>query len=318
MTSIRRVTVFGGSGFIGRYIVQRLARRGAQIAVVARNASDALYLQTMGDVGQVALINAHLGDERKIAAAIEGADTVVNLVGILAQSRRHSFDAVQHEGAGLIARLAKAAGVARLLHVSAIGADPQSAALYARTKGQGEAAVRAAFPAATILRPSIVFGPEDEFFNRFAEMASRLPFLPLIGGGTAKFQPIYVGDVADAALAALGSERAQGRLYELGGPQTYTFRELMALLVKEIERPGTRLVPVPFGLASLIGAFAEWAPNPPLTRDQVKLLRRDNVVAADALTLHDLGIVPTAPDLILPTYLNRYRPGGWFTTQRAA
>jgi uncharacterized protein YbjT (DUF2867 family) len=318
MTSIRRVTVFGGSGFIGRDIVQRLARRGAQIAVVARNASDALYLQTMGDVGQVALINAHLGDERKIAAAIEGADKVVNLIGILAQSRRHSFEGVQHQGAGLIARLATAAGAARLLHVSAIGADPDSPALYARTKGQGEAAVRAGFPSATILRPSIVFGPEDEFFNRFAEMASRLPFLPLIGGGKAKFQPIYVGDVADAALAALSSDAAQGRLYELGGPQIYSFRELMALLVKEIERPRTRLVSIPFGLASLIASFAEWAPNPPLTRDQVKLLKRDNVVASGALGLSDLGIVPTAPDLILPTYLNRYRPGGWFTTQRTA
>jgi uncharacterized protein YbjT (DUF2867 family) len=316
MSTIRRVTIFGGTGFIGRYIVQRLARNGAAVTVVARNACDATYLQPMGDVGQIALVNAHLGDERKLAAAIERADTIVNLVGILAESRRQRFDDVQHRGAGLIAQLAARAGVARFLHVSAIGADPASASSYARSKAAGEAAVRQAFPQATILRPSIVFGPEDQFFNRFAQMAARLPILPLIGGGETKFQPIYVGDVADAAMAALASEAARGRTYELGGPKIYRFRDLMVLLIQAIDRPETRFVSIPFGLAALIASIAEWAPNPALTRDQVKLLKRDNVVAEGALGLRDLGIEATAPDLILPAYLDRYRPGGWYTTRR--
>ncbi|HVJ50998.1 MAG TPA: complex I NDUFA9 subunit family protein [Aliidongia sp.] len=318
MTSIRRVTVFGGSGFIGRYIVQRLARQGAAIAVVSRRAGDALFLQPMGDVGQIALVNAHLGEERKIRAAIEGADTVVSLVGILAEKGRQRFEAVQHQGAAQIARLAAEAGVSRLLHVSAIGANPNSDSGYARTKAEAETAIRAAFPKATILRPSIVFGPEDQFFNRFAELARNAPhIIPLIGGGKTRFQPVYVGDVADAAIAALAAEQAQGRTYELGGPEVQSFRALMEMLVKEVERPRTHLVSVPTGLASLIAAFAEWAPKPPLTRDQVRLLKHDNVVAADALTLRDLGVAPTAMELILPFYLSRYRPGGWFTTQRA-
>jgi uncharacterized protein YbjT (DUF2867 family) len=316
MTSIRRAVVFGGSGFIGRYVVQRLAHRGAVVTVVGRHAGQARFLQPMGDVGQIVPINADLRDEASVRAAIEGADAVVNLVGILAESGKQHFTDIQHQGAARIARFATAAGVSRLVQFSALSADPNSPAKYSKTKALGEQAVREAFPAATILRPSIVFGPEDQFFNRFAAMTRTLPFLPLIGGGETKFQPVYVGDVADAALAALDRLDTQGKLFELGGPCIYSFRELMELMLKEINRPGIRLVSIPFGLANLMAACTEWLPNPPITRDQVLMLKRDNIVSPGALTLSDLAITPTAPERILPTYLNRFQPGGWFSSRR--
>ena len=311
MISARRVTVFGGAGFIGRHVVRRLAQRGDRVTVVARH--EAPYLQPMGDVGQIVVLQGSIRNAVLIAKAVADADAVINLVGILNEAGRQRFEAVQHEAAGRIAEAAAAAGARRLVQTSAIGADPQSPSRYATSKGRGEQAVRAAFPAATILRPSIVFGPEDHFFNRFAEMGRQLGALPLIGGGKTRFQPVYVGDVADAALAALDRPDGAGQTYELGGPEVLSFRQLMERLLAEIRRPDIRLIPLPFVLARLMALFAEFAPGKPMTSDQITLLRRDNIVSGNALTLHDLDIRPTALGEILPSYLARYRPEGWFS-----
>ncbi len=314
----RRVAIVGASGFIGRYVVKRLASRGAVVLALVRDVDRANFLRTMGDVGQVALVRAGLGDEAILAAALTECDSVVNLAGILHESgggRR--FDKVHRDGPALLARLASAAGVRHFVHISAIGADPASPSAYARTKGEGEGAVRAAFPGAVILRPSVVFGPEDEFFNRFAAMAQIAPALPLIGGGATRFQPVYVGDVADAGVKALGDPAAAGKTYELGGPKTYAFRELMELMLATINRK-KRLVTLPFGVAERLGSIFEKLPSPALTRDQVTLLRRDNIVSPDALTLADLGIAPTAVEAILPSYMDRFRRGGWFVSHGMA
>ncbi len=313
----RRLVVLGASGFIGRYVVKRLAARGAVIAAVSRHASDAGFLRPMGDVGQIALLDIDIGDEPRLAAAVAGADAVVCAVGILHERGRQRFEALHHQGPARLARLAKAAGARAFVHLSAIGADPQSPSAYGRSKAAGEAAVRAAFPEATILRPSVVFGPEDDFFNRFAAMARILPVLPLIGGGRTRFQPVYVGDVADAVLAALDRPEAKGYIYQLGGPEIYTFRQLMELVLRETHRRRL-LVNLPVPLATLQAAFLEWLPNPPLTRDQVKLLQRDNVVLPGLPTLSDLGVAPTALDLVLPTYLDRFRRGGRWGRERTA
>jgi uncharacterized protein YbjT (DUF2867 family) len=309
-----RVAVIGASGFIGRYVVKRLAAKGAVIAAVVRNLETSKLLQPMGDVGQIARIRADLLDEARLAAALAGCDAVVNLAGILYERGAQRFEAVHHEGAARLGRLAAAAGVKHLVHISALGADAASPSAYARSKAAGEAALRAAFPAATILRPSVVFGPEDDFFNRFAALAQIAPALPLIGGGTTRFQPVYVGNVAEAVVKAL-DDPAAGRTYELGGPHIYTLREVMELVLHETHRR-CLLINVPWGLARLQAAFLEWLPVPPLTRDQVSLLQRDNVVSAGALTLADLGIAPTTVEAILPTYLDRYRRGGWFSGHR--
>jgi NADH dehydrogenase len=309
------VTIFGGSGFIGRYLVQRLARSGWIIRVAVRHPERALFLKPMGAVGQITPIAANLRHEASVAAAVAGADAVVNLVGILYERRPQSFAAIHVEGAGRVARAAHAAGARRYVHMSALGADPASPAAYGRSKAAGEAAARAAFPEAAIVRPSIVFGPEDDFFNRFAGLARYLPALPLIGGGKTRFQPVYVGDVADA-LARLAEDPATaGKTYELGGPSIYSFRELLEYLLREIGRRRL-LLPLPFALAQLQAAFLELLPTPPLTRDQVRLLERDNVVSPNAPTLVDLGIQPTALELIVPSYVARYRPGGRFTAAR--
>jgi len=318
MAPIRRATVFGGTGFIGRYVVKRLAQRGVTLSVVGRHARRGNYLQPMGDVGQIVLLDGDIGDEDFAAAAMEGSDLVVNLVGILAEGGKQRFDAVQHQGAGRLARLAAAAGAERFVQFSAIGADGASASGYAKSKAEGEAAVHAAFPAAIILRPSIVFGPEDQFFNRFAAMTRLSPFLPLIGGGKTRFQPVYVGDVADATIAALDRPEAQGQTYELGGPRIYSFAELMHLMLREIDRPSFPLVSIPFGLASLQAAILELLPGKLLTRDQVLMLKRDNVVQPGAKTLADLGITPTAPEVILQSYLERFRRGGRFSPRHPA
>jgi NADH dehydrogenase len=311
----RRVAVIGASGFLGRYAVKHLAARGTLIAAVVRNVEAALFLQPMGDVGQIARFGANILDEARLAPAIAGADAVVNLVGILHESGRQRFDLIHREGAARLATLARAAGVKHFVHISAIGADPASPSSYARTKAEGEQMVRAAFPEAVILRPSVVFGPEDDFFNRFASLAVLLPALPLIGGGKTRFQPVFVGDVAKAVAAALDDPAAAGCIYELGGPRIYTFKALMALVLAETRRKRL-LLPLPWTLASLQAAVLEWLPTPPLTRDQVKLLRRDNVVAPGALTLKDLGIEPTAVEAVVPSYLDRYRRGGWFSSHR--
>jgi NADH dehydrogenase len=311
----RRVSVIGASGFIGRYVVKRLASRGAVVGAIGRHADDAAFLRPMGDVGQVVPVMANIADEELVRAAIAGSDAVVNLAGILYEKGGQTFERVHHEGAARVARLAKATGARQLVHVSALGADPASPSAYARTKAAGEAAVRAAFPEAVILRPSVVFGPEDEFFNRFAAMARMSPVLPLIGGGKTRLQPVYVGDVADAVVKALELPEAAGRSYELGGPRVYTFKELMELLLAEIRRK-RRLVSISFSLAAFEARFLELLPKPPLTRDQVELLKRDVIVHPGAATLADLGIVPTAVEIILPTYMDRFRKGGWFDAHR--
>ncbi len=305
------ITVFGGSGFLGRYVVSRLAKQGWTIRVAVRRPSAAMFLKPLGDVGQITPIRAPIQDPMAIREAVQGARAAVNLVGILYEKGERSFAAVHARGAHSIASAAAEAGVERLLHVSAIGAELHAEAEYARSKGAGEAAVKTAFPTATILRPSVVFGPEDDFFNRFAVMARLSPALPLIGGGHTKFQPVYVGDVAQAVAKCLVNSATAGKTYELGGPRVYSFKDLMELLLAEIGRKRL-LVPLPFALAELQAAALELLPVPPLTRDQVKLLRRENVVSPGALTLSDLGIAPTAAESILPMYLDRYRKGGRF------
>jgi NADH dehydrogenase len=307
----RRTAVLGGAGFIGRYVVQRLAARGDVVVVGGRHAENAKFLMTAGLVGQIAFVNATIDDEQILPAFLAGSNAVVNCVGILAESGRQTFERVHYLGPARLARLAREAGVERLVHISAIGADPRSRSAYARSKAQGEAAVRDAFPTATILRPSIVFGPEDQFFNRFAGIAMISPVLPVIGGGRTRFQPVYVGDVADAVLKCLEEPATAGRTYELGGPKIYSFRELIELLLGEIRRKRL-LIDLPFGAAAFQARLMSVLPSPPLTPDQVELLRGDNVVSSGALTLAALGITPTAVEAILPTYLDRFRRGGWY------
>ena len=307
----RRTAVLGGSGFIGRYIVQRLAARGDVIPVGCRHAQEAKFLMPLGNVGQIATINVTIGDEQVLHAFLAGNDALVNCVGILRESGAQTFERAHHTGPARLARLAREARIERFVHISAIGADSRSTSAYARTKAAGEAAVRDAFPTVTILRPSVVFGPEDQFFNRFAAIAAISPVLPLIGGGHTRFQPVYVGDVANAVLKCLDDPTTAGRTYELGGPKVYTFRELIQLLLDEIRRKRL-LVDLPFGLAAAQARLMSILPSPPLTADQVELLKRDNVVSSSALTLSTLGITPTAVEGILPTHLERFRRGGWY------
>ncbi|MCB5943221.1 complex I NDUFA9 subunit family protein [Acidocella sp. KAb 2-4] len=298
--------VFGGSGFLGRYVVQRLADRGYLVRVAVRDTESAKQLQPLGGVAQIVPLYAPVGNEAAAARALAGAELAVNLVGILAESRKGDFDRAHTEGAGRIARLAAASGVARLVHVSAIGADAASASLYARSKGLGEVAVRAAFPGAVILRPSIVFGSEDGFFNRFAAMAQVLPVLPIVHGAT-KFQPVYVGDVADAVLAGLDGQA--GRTFELGGPEVARFIDLLRLMLRLTGRH-CAIWDMPVGLARAQAALLERLPGKLLTNDQITLLERDNVVAPGALGLESLGIAPTPMAMVVPQYLARYREGG--------
>jgi NADH dehydrogenase len=265
----------------------------------------------MGDVGQVEALNVAIDDEALLPAFLAGSSAVVNCVGILRESGSQTFERVHHTGPARLARLARDAGVERFVHISAIGADPRSASAYARTKAAGETAIRDAFPTVTILRPSVVFGPEDQFFNRFAAMATISPVLPLIGGGETRFQPVYVGDVADAVIKCLGDPATAGRIYELGGPKIYTFRALLELLLQEIRRKRL-FIDLPFGIAELQARLMAILPNPPITSDQVELLRRDNITSPGALTLSSLGISPTPVEVIVPTYLDRYRRGGWY------
>ena len=305
----RLVTVFGGSGFLGRYLVAALAKRGFLVRVAVRRPDEALFLKPAGDVGQITPVAANIRNRRSVEAAVEGAWAAVNLVGLLYEGGRQRFQAVHVDGARSAAAAAHAAGAERFIQVSAIGADPGSSANYARTKALGETAVQESFPGATIVRPSILFGPEDDFFNRFAAMARVLPALPLVGGGHTRFQPAYVADVAQAIVRMLEDPATRGRTYELGGPKAYSFKQLLEIMLKEIGRKRL-LLPLPFPLARIEAAFLELLPVPPLTRDQVRLLERDNVVMPGVLGFAELGIRPTAMELVLPTYLARYRPGG--------
>lgn len=301
-------TVFGGSGFIGRYVVKRLTDRGYVVRVCGRDTEAARALMTTGRIGQIVPFYVSLENESTIERAVEDAGVVVNLVGILSERRPGDFQRIQADGAGRVARAAAATGAGRMVHVSAIGADPASPSLYARTKADGEVQVRAAMPGATILRPSLVFGAEDQFFNRFGAMAMWLPVMPVIHG-TTRFQPVYVGDVADAVGAALDRADAPGRTYELGGPRVWSFRELMAYVLQETRRRRP-LVEVPLGVARFQARLGEYVPGKPFTRDQLALLGRDNVVTPGVPDLAALGIVPTPVELIVPEYLVRFRPGG--------
>jgi uncharacterized protein YbjT (DUF2867 family) len=317
MAADKRITVFGGSGFIGRYLIRRLAADGWVVRIAVRDPVPAATLKPAGNVGQIVPMRCNILDDAAVAAAVSGANAVVNLVGILSEWGRNRFDAVQAEAPARIGRAAAAAGVARVIHVSAVGASTEAESRYAKTKGEGEAGLRAAFPAATILRPSLVIGPEDNFFNRFGTMMRFTPALPLIGGGKTRFQPVYVADVADAIMRTLAMPASAGKTYELGGPRVYTFRELMELLLKITGRKRA-LVSLPFGFIDMQAAVLQYLPVPPITRDQVKQLESDNVCAPGALGFADLGMQPQSIEAILPTYLDVYRRGGRFAGTRAA
>ncbi|HLK24096.1 MAG TPA: complex I NDUFA9 subunit family protein [Caulobacteraceae bacterium] len=307
------VVVFGGSGFIGTQVVRALAKRGLRVRAAMRRPWRGYRLRMLGDVGQIEVAQANVRVPDSVARALHGAEGCINLVGVLAEQGRQRFESVHVDGARTIAETARAAGVRRLGHISALGADPNGESKYARSKAAGEAAVRQVMPSAAILRPSIVFGPEDNFFNRFARMAQASPVLPLIGAKT-RFQPVFVGDVAAAAVNALLDDGAAGTTYELGGPGTYTFEALMRLMLKEIGR--RRLIfDVPFPLAEVIGMLGDLQASvmpPVITSDQVASLRSDRVVGAQSLGLAALGVAPTALEAILPTYLYRYRKGGQY------
>jgi len=305
MTAQDVVTVFGGSGFIGRYVVKRLAQAGHRVRVAVRDPEAALFLKPMGRVGQIVPLAAPVTDEAGVKRAVDGAGTVINLVGILSERRRGDFLAIHAEGAGRVARLAASSGVTRLVQMSAIGADAASPSLYGQSKAAGEQAVRQAFPGTAILRPSVVFGPEDAFFNRFAAMARFLPVMPVIAGGT-KLQPVFVGDVADAVIAVLDRP---GTTHELGGPRVWTMREILAYILTETGRHNP-LMDVPMGIAEFQAAILGCLPGKLLTRDQLLMLSRDNVAAVGTLGLADLGIIPTPVELAVPPYLARFRPGG--------
>ena len=305
-TTPHTTTIFGGSGFLGRHIVKRLAARGDIVKVAVRHPERANFLKPMGDVGQIVLLKANLQDPAAVIDVVAGSDTVINCVGLLAESGRQRFASLHVDGVRRIAQAAEVMEVDRFIHLSAIGADPHADALYSRTKGLGEQAAREAFPNVTILRPSLVFGAEDKFFNLFAGFARWLPALPVFGGGHNKFQPVYVGDVADAVMAALNNPDTAGKTFELGGPATYSFRQLLQLML-QITGYNRLLIPVPMPLAYLQALILERLPTPLLTRDQLRLLKKDNVVADKGLTLKDLGITPTALETILPTYLTAFK-----------
>jgi len=325
------VTVFGGSGFIGRHLVRRLLAQGALVRVAVRDPEGAKFLMTMGEVGQVVFFAADIGKESTLVAPIAGAHTVVNLVGVLSEWGMQNFENIHIDGAANVAKACVNANVRRFIHISAITADTETASHYAKTKIAGELAIKTEFPAATILRPSVIFGSEDGFINLFAGLARFTYFMPVFGcpvfptirffqdgrafkidfygdGGT-KFQPVYVCDVADAIIAAIGIERSKGRIYELGGPVVYSSVEIMRLILKNIGRRRI-LFPLPFWYLKIIAWFLQKIPNPLLTVDQVKQLTVDNVISSKARKLADLGINPTPAEAVLPRYLERFKKAG--------
>ena len=312
------VTVFGGSGFVGAQVVRALARKGSRVRVAVRNPGRGYRLRMLGDVGQIEVVQANLRDRPSIERALDGAEGCVNAVGVLHESGRQRFEALHADGARAVAEASRDAGVERFVHISALGAAADSPSLYARTKAQGEAVVRQVIPSAVVVRPSVVFGAEDHFFNRFAEMATISAALPLIGGGQTKFQPVYVGDVGQAVAQAVWDRGAAGFDYELGGPGDYSFEALMRLLLAEIQRRRL-LLPVPWSVASALGRVGDLVAMtplaPPITTDQVALLRGDSVVSPGALGLAGLSVTPTALEGVIPTYLYRYRPGGQYAEE---
>lgn len=312
------VTVFGASGFLGRHVVRALCKRGHRVRAAVRHPMEANFLNPMGAVGQVQIFQANVRYRTSVADALAGADAAVNLVGILAPVGKNTFEGVQTLGSQNVAQEAERLGIKDLIHVSAIGADASSESVYSRTKAEGEQAALTHVPTATIIRPSIVFGPQDDFFNRFAAMARIAPALPLIGGGRTKFQPVYVDDIADAIVELIESGAGHGETYELGGPEVMSFKELLQLMLKIVGR-SRFLVPLPFPVASLMGSVGDTVSmvpfvQAPITADQVKLLKTDNVVSAEGVkTFDDLGISPETMDAVLPSYLFRYRKQGQFS-----
>ena len=303
------ITVFGGSGFLGRYVVRRLAERGDRVRVAVRRPNLGLFLKPMGDVGQIELKAANLLHTESIESAVAGADAVVNLVGVLSEFRRQRFGAIHAAGARRVAEASADAGVRTLTHVSAIGADPEAASKYARSKGEGELAVKEAFPAATIVRPSLLIGPEDDFFNRFARLSKFSPALPIVGGKT-RFQPVCVDDVAAAIVQAVdGGKNVEGMTFELGGPEVWTLRQLLEIMMRYtgVKRP---IIDLPPWLAAIPAALTGWLPKPPITLDQIRMLRWDNVVGEGAAGFEKLGLTPSPIQVVLPTYLARYRTKG--------
>jgi NADH dehydrogenase len=315
--TLHRVTVFGGSGFIGRHIVRRLAQKGAVVRVAVRDPEGALFLKPMGGVGQVVPAYADVRDARSVAAAVDGADAVVNAVSLFAARGRLTHEAIHVEGAARLAQAAAEAGVARFVHLSGLGADAEAGDRYIAARGKGDAAVSKAFARASVLRPSVVFGPDDKFFTTLARIARMPVAMPVFGGGKAKVQPVFVGDVAEAAMRCLERPEAAGRMYHLGGPRVYTYREIARLVLAEtgFKRP---IVSVPFFAARLAATFMKILPHPPITREMLALMAADNTVPAGLPGFAELGIVPTAVESVLPTYMDAFRRGGRFKDTRFA
>lgn len=321
------VTVFGGSGFVGGQVVRALARKGLRVRVAVRRPGKGYRLRMLGDVGQIEVVQANIRDAASVGRALDGAEGVVNCVAVMHEFGGQTFQNLHVDGAATLAEAAAARGIDRFVQISAIGADANSPARYGRSKAEGEAAVRAHVPAAVVIRPSVAFGQDDHFFNSFAQMALMAPVLPLVGGGETRFQPVFVGDIAAAVAKAITDPDCAGKTYELGGPTAHSFKALMELMLTEIHRKRA-LVPVPFGIAGVLGLGGDLVvgahgvigliPLPPVTSDQVEMLKADNVVAPGALGLADLGIAPTAMEPILPTYLYRYRRGGQYAEAMAA
>ena len=299
----KRVTVFGGSGFLGRQIVKYLAAEGTSVRVAVRHPERASFLERLGRDGQIELVHADVWDEKTVARAVKQSATVINTVGHYVEKGRATFNAVHGQGALHVARQAGQAGAKRLIHISGLGADPTSDSPYVRARGIGEVLVKKAFDRVTILRPSVIFGADDSFFNTLADMARQTPILPLFGMGRTNLQPVHVGDVADACVRLLADPSTEGKVYEFGGPRVYTYKALVKLVLEQADKRRV-LVPVPFFMWETLAALMAFLPNPPLTRDQVKLMKEDNVVVGKALTLEDLGIAPASVEEILPTYIN--------------
>ena len=299
----KRVTVFGGSGFLGHQIVKYLAAEGTCVRVAVRHPERASFLERLGRDGQIEIVHADVWDEKTVARAVKQSASVINTVGHYVEKGRATFDAVHGQGALHVARQAGQAGAKRLIHISGLGADPTSDSPYVRARGIGEVLVKEAFDGVTVFRPSVIFGPDDAFFNTLADMARQMPILPLFGMGTTNLQPVHVGDVAEACVRVLADPSTQGKVYELGGPRVYTYKALLQSVLKQAGKRRV-LVPVPFFIWNVLAALMAFLPNPPLTRDQVKLMKGDNVVDRTALTLENLGIVPAAVEEILPTYIN--------------
>ena len=298
----KRVTIFGGSGFLGRQIVKYLAAEGTNVRVAVRHPERASFLKGMGRNGQIELVGADVWDESTVAKAVKQSASVINTVGHYVEKSDATFDAIHGQGAHNVARQARQAGAERLIHISGLGSDPMSDSPYVRARGIGEELVKGAFEGVTILRPSVIFGPEDSFFNALAGLARRTPVLPLFGMGRTNLQPVFVGNVAEACVRVLADPSTQGKVYELGGPRIYTYKALLQLVLKQVGR-GRILVPVPYFVWDALAALLSGLANPPLTRDQVKLMKSDNVVGETTLTLEDLGIDPTPVEEVLPTYI---------------